>query len=36
MVWQELLCRSRRELNVPTFWVKEKKQSNAEVDFILS
>lgn len=35
MVWQELLCQSSRELNVPTFWVKEKKQSNAEVDFML-
>ena len=36
MVWQELLCHSRRELNVPTFWVREKKQSNAEIDFVLS
>ena len=24
MVWQELLCQNHRELNVPTFWVKEK------------
>ena len=36
MVWQELLCQNHRELNVPTFWVKEKKQSNAEIDFITS
>ena len=36
MVWQELLCQNHRELNVPTFWVKEKKQSNAEIDFIIS
>ena len=36
MVWQELLCQSSRELNVPTFWVKEKKQSNAEIDFMIS
>ena len=34
MVWQELLSQSRSELIVPTFWVREKKQSNAEVDFI--
>ena len=34
MVWQELLAQSRSELKVPTFWVKEKKQSNAEVDFV--
>ena len=34
MVWQELLAQSRRELNNPIFWVREKKQSNAEVDFI--
>ena len=36
MVWQELLCQSNRELRVPTFWVREKKQSNAEVDFVCS
>ena len=36
MVWQELLSQSSRELNMPTFWVKEKKQSNAEVDFMIS
>lgn len=36
VVWQEMLCQSRRELNDPTFWVREKKQSNAEIDFILS
>ena len=34
IVWQELLAQNRRELTVPTFWVKEKKQSNAEVDFV--
>ena len=34
MIWQELLSQSRTELNVPSFWVREKKQSNAEVDFI--
>ncbi|MBQ6482637.1 MAG: ATP-binding protein [Anaerolineaceae bacterium] len=34
MVWQELLCLSQKELNIPTFWVREKKQSNAEVDFV--
>lgn len=36
MVWQELLSQSRAELNVPLFWVREKKQSNAEVDFVYS
>lgn len=36
MVWQELLSLSPKELNVPTFWVREKKQSNAEVDFVYS
>ena len=35
-VWQEMLSQSRRELKVPTFWVKEKKQSNAEIDFAVS
>ena len=34
MIWQELLSQSRTELNVPAFWVREKKQSNAEVDFV--
>ena len=34
MVWQEFLCRNRRELSPPTFWVREKKQSNAELDFL--
>ncbi len=34
MVWQELLSQSRRELSVPLFWAREKKQSNAEVDFV--
>ena len=36
MVLQELLCQSNRELRIPTFWVREKKQSNAEVDFVYS
>ncbi len=36
IVWQELLCLSSRELNAPTFWVREKKQSNAEIDFMIS
>ena len=36
VVWQELLSQNSRELLVPTFWVKEKKQSNAEVDFVVS
>lgn len=35
MVWQELLCQNSRELQVPTFWVRDKKQSNAETDFII-
>ena len=34
MVWQELLSQNQLELNIPTFWVREKKQSNAEVDFV--
>ena len=34
MVWQEMLSQSRRELKVPLFWVRGKKQSNAEVDFV--
>ena len=34
MVWQEMLSQNRRELKVPLFWVREKKQSNAEVDFV--
>ena len=36
MVWQEMLSQSRRELKIPLFWVREKKQSNAEVDFVFS
>ncbi len=36
MVWQEMLSQSRRELITPLFWVREKKQSNAEVDFVFS
>ena len=34
VVWQELLAQGRKELNVPAFWAREKKQSNAEVDFV--
>ena len=34
MVWQELTAQSSNELIIPSFWVREKKQSNAEVDFI--
>ncbi len=34
MVWQELVAQNRNELIIPSFWVREKKQSNAEVDFI--
>ena len=36
MVWQELLCLNRREISLPAFWVREKKQSNAELDFLFS
>ena len=36
MVWQEMLSQNNRELSVPPFWVREKKQSNAEVDFVYS
>ena len=31
-----MLSQSRRELRIPLFWVREKKQSNAEVDFVFS
>ena len=34
MVWQELLSRNCRKLQIPSFWVREKKQSNAELDFV--
>ncbi len=34
IVWQEMISQSRRELKIPSFWVREKKQSNAEVDFV--
>jgi len=34
IVWQELLAQNRKELYIPTFWTREKKQSNAEVDFV--
>jgi len=36
MVWQEMLSQKNRELTNPLFWVREKKQSNAEVDFVYS
>ena len=36
MVWQEILSLNHMELKVPTFWVREKKQSNAEIDFVYS
>ena len=36
MIWQELLCLHNRELVRPSFWVREKKQSNAEIDFLYS
>ena len=36
MVFQELLCINLKELSIPSFWVREKKQSNAEVDFVYS
>ena len=36
MVWQEMLSQSIMELKIPLFWVREKKQSNAEVDFVFS
>lgn len=35
MVWQELLARENRTLSMPAFWVREKKQSNAELDFVV-
>lgn len=36
MVWQELFTRVNYDLQNPAFWTREKKQSNAEVDFIIS
>lgn len=36
MVWQELFARENYDLQNPTFWTREKKQSNAEIDFIIS
>ena len=35
IVGQELLSRTSRKLEKPLFWVREKKQSNAEVDFLV-
>lgn len=34
VVWQELMAKNSSEQQIPTFWVREKKQSNAEVDFV--
>ena len=34
IVWQELLSQSKKELKLPPFWVREKKQANSEIDFI--
>lgn len=34
MVWQEMTASDSRELSNPVFWTREKKQSNAEVDFL--
>ena len=35
IVGQELLSRTNLKLEKPQFWVREKKQSNAEVDFLI-
>ncbi len=35
VVGQELLARTSLRLEKPPFWVREKKQSNAELDFLL-
>jgi hypothetical protein len=35
IVGQELLCDQASLLHKPTFWVREKTQSNAEVDFLI-
>ncbi len=35
IVGQELLCHRASLLHKPTFWVREKSQSNAEVDFLI-
>lgn len=35
IVGQELLARSSRHMETPMFWVREKHQSQAEVDFVL-
>jgi len=35
IVGQELLARSSRRLEPPVFWVREKNQSQAEVDFVV-
>ncbi|TVQ23076.1 MAG: DUF4143 domain-containing protein [Spirochaetaceae bacterium] len=35
IVGQELLARSTRALEPPRFWVRDKNQSQAEVDFVL-
>ena len=36
IVWQELLSAHNIELKNPLFWVREKKQSNSEVDFLIN
>lgn len=35
IVGQELMCHRASLLHKPTFWVREKSQSNAEVDFLI-
>ncbi len=36
IVGQELLAANSRKIDKPLFWTREKKQSNAEVDFLFS
>ena len=36
IVGQELLASDMKRLRKPSFWVREKKQSSAEVDYIVS
>lgn len=35
IVYQELICSEKTSIRKPLFWVKEKRQSNAEVDVVL-
>ena len=35
IVAQEMLCQASTSLDKPVFWVREKRQSTAEVDFVL-